>query len=78
MCVCVCPSLGSFYMHGDASYDPSKNVQDLISSVRSPKYKTRQVFCEMDILKQRGDVYEWRECGRSVVSLMVRAGQRSV
>ena len=68
----MCPSLGSFYMHGDASYDPSKNVQDLISSVRSPKYKTRQVFCEMDILKQRGDAYEWRECGRSVVSLMAR------
>ena len=65
-------------MSGDASYDPSKNVQELISSVRSPKYKTHQVFCEMDILKQRGDTYEWRESGRSVVRLLSHASQWSV
>ncbi|XP_076467710.1 electrogenic sodium bicarbonate cotransporter 1-like [Babylonia areolata] len=57
---------GNFYNLGDASYDPSKNVQDLLSSVKSPKYRTRQVFCEMDMLKQRGDVFEWRESGRWV------------
>ncbi|KAL8617686.1 hypothetical protein ACOMHN_064940 [Nucella lapillus] len=57
---------GNFYMYGDASYDPTKNVQDLIRDIKSPKYRSRQVFCEMDLLKQRGDIYEWRESGRWV------------
>ncbi|XP_076460475.1 electrogenic sodium bicarbonate cotransporter 1-like isoform X2 [Babylonia areolata] len=57
---------GSFYLYGDASYDPTKNVQDLINSVKSPKYKSKQIFCQLDILKQRGDSYEWRESGRWV------------
>ncbi|XP_070211045.1 electrogenic sodium bicarbonate cotransporter 1-like isoform X2 [Littorina saxatilis] len=51
---------------GDPSYDPSKNVQDLIRGVKSPKYKTRHVFCEMDLLKGRGEALEWRECARWV------------
>lgn len=57
---------GAFYLHGDASYDPTKNVQDLIHNVRSPKYKAKQVFVEMDVLKQRGGDFEWRESGRWV------------
>ncbi|KAL8603683.1 hypothetical protein ACOMHN_017180 [Nucella lapillus] len=56
----------SFYLYGDTSYDPTKNVQDLINTVKSPKYKSKQIFCQLDILKQRGDSYEWRESGRWV------------
>lgn len=57
---------GPFHLHEDPEYDPTKNVQQLISSVKSPKYKSRQVFVELDILKQRSGEYEWRESGRWV------------
>ncbi|KAK7500834.1 hypothetical protein BaRGS_00008078 [Batillaria attramentaria] len=56
----------SFYMYGDTSYDPSKNVQDLLNTVKSPKHRSHPIFCEMSMLKRRGDTYEWRETARWV------------
>ncbi|KAK7009068.1 electroneutral sodium bicarbonate exchanger 1 [Biomphalaria glabrata] len=58
--------VGEGSMSGDSLYDPTEKVQDLINKVKDPKYKTRQLFVEMDVLTQRGEDMEWREFARWV------------
>ncbi|CAL1539654.1 unnamed protein product [Lymnaea stagnalis] len=50
----------------EIGYDPTDKVQTLINQVKDPKYKTRQLFVEMDVLVQRGEEQEWREWARWV------------
>ncbi|PVD31102.1 hypothetical protein C0Q70_10380 [Pomacea canaliculata] len=56
----------SYSICEDSTYDPSTKVQGLLNSVKSLKHRAHTVFCQLSILKKRGDNYEWRESGRWV------------
>ncbi|XP_046332973.1 sodium bicarbonate cotransporter 3-like isoform X1 [Haliotis rufescens] len=62
----IMPDGSKFTLYGDDDYVPSERIQSLLNSVTDIKHRAHKVFSEMDVLKKRGEDFEWREVARWV------------
>ncbi|XP_067649397.1 electroneutral sodium bicarbonate exchanger 1-like [Haliotis asinina] len=60
------PEGSKFTLYGDEDYVPSERIQELLNSVTDIKHRAHKIFSEMDVLKKRGEDFEWREVARWV------------